>query len=154
MSAAFNNLLSSSRGKPSTTEDVSAESPDKTLTAENKVKKQVNRKLDTSIEMMGDDLSDSDDGNKNLGKKNDPPSFYVTASKKRGSVKTKCEPDNSFESRTEMMKDFTSSFSTFVLKKTSVKETPKSDNIDLWVEILGDRVREMDPKIRGRFMMV
>lgn len=33
-----------------------------------------------------------------------------------------------------------------------MSDTLKSDNIDLWAKILGDCVREMDPKIRGRFM--
>lgn len=87
-----------------------------------------------------------------VGDREEIPAYYVSGAKNRAkSAPNKATSED--DSRTELMKDFTSSFSTFVQHKTRSDEGKnKSDNIASWAQILGDRVRELDIKIRGRFM--
>lgn len=81
------------------------------------------------------------------------PAFYVS-SKKKGGAKSKPETTTKEpDTKTEMMKDFTESFSTYVKKKTSTEDARNpSDYIDMWAKMLAGGVREVDSKIRRRFM--
>lgn len=82
------------------------------------------------------------------------PAYYVKSAKRGSGSKNKNDRMISMMANREgMMQDFTNSFSTFVKTKTeNPPDTKPNDDIDTWAKIFGNRVRELEPNIRRRFM--
>lgn len=115
-------------------------------------KPSIKRKL--SITTEGDDVADSQ---LDCQEKENTPPYQVKSSKRgAGPKKRNDEMMAMFDSRTDLLKGFTDSFSTLVqTKKEETRQEEKIrpvDNVEHWSKILGNRVRALDARIRGRFM--
>lgn len=152
VSAAFNEMARGSSAD-GLIDDVSRESsPEPAVYKGPPTKQPVKRKLAATAKAAADgNESDEVTGNK---ENSENPAFYVKSAKRGSGAKNKNDQMMSMmDNRTDMMKDFTSSFATLVKKKNENQDPVKSvDNIDYWCKILGNRVRDLEANIRGRFM--
>lgn len=150
VSAAFQNLASTSNEESDIGEGI------KSMDKDSEPAKSAARAKETSVKRKLLDIDDDAAFDlENIQRdREDIPAYYVSSSKRRENKKSKMENmKTAMDSRTEMMKDFTDNFSSFVKKKNEMHDARNaSDNIDLWAKRLAQNVREVDIKIRARFM--
>lgn len=151
VSGAFRKLAAINTNTDQDSEDFQEENPQPSSVKGPSTKQPLKRKLAMSQE---NDASEDADVVVIDKVKEETPAYYVKSAKRGGGTKIKNEQlMTMMESRGDMMKGFTDTFSTLVKNKKENEEAGrKADNVDYWCKILGDCVRRLDDTIWGRFM--
>lgn len=147
MSAAFKELAAGSSADTYVEDHSRESSPDQGPSQKQPVK----RKLPVNATQAAD-VSEYD-GPVWIKEKLETPAYYVKSSKQGGGKSKNDQIISMMDNRTHMLKDFTNSFSSLVKNKNEDQDANQNvDNIDYWCKILGNRVRELEANICGRFM--